>query len=257
MELLNRFRDADREGLPGFENYDKPLEMSLWVLWVAKDKLNRRSLTVHEIVDVLVGVMEVSVKERAIVNSLNRAGAKIHAHSEGGQIHHEIMKAGKEHLLASVGRGSLEVYYFEPGRKYSSKKVLTEKILDELKGGLKVVDPYCDSGTLDILSKAKSEKIEFLTRIDNLRENVKQRFLKDLVDFKAEYANVEFRSYSKSEIHDRYIISGEKLVILGYSLKDLGGKKSFAIVLDKKTSGDVFDALTQNFERRWKAALPL
>jgi hypothetical protein len=76
-------------------------------------------------------------------------------------------------------------------------------------------------------------------------------------NFKSEYPDVEFRSYSRSEIHDRYIMSPEKLVILGYSLKDLGAKESFAIVLDKKTSRDVFDALTQNFNRRWKIARQL
>lgn len=255
--MLKAFTDVNADGLPEFDNYEKPLEMGLWVLWVAKDKLNITKLTVHQIVDILVNVMEVSVKPRSIVNSFNRAVGQVHVQYDGGEVYYQIMKEGKEHLLASTGRGSLKIYYFEPGRRYSSKRVLRERILDELEGEIKIVDPYCDSGTLDILSKKKSKNIKFLTRIENLRESMKQRFLNDLKDFKLEYDDVEFRSYSKTEIHDRYILSDEKLVILGYSLKDLGAKESFAIVLDKRTSKDVFDALTDNFNRRWKASIPL
>jgi len=256
-DLLEKFRDVETDGLPEFDNYDKPLEMGLWVLWVAKEKLNVRSLTANEIVDVIVSVMEVSVDFRGVVNAFNRAKGRIHKHDQGDETYYEIMKSGKENLVESAGGGSLEVFYFEPGKKHTSKRILRESILDELKGELKIVDPYCDSGTLDILSKRKNMNFKCLTLIENLRDKVKKAFLRDLKDFKSEFPNVEFRSYSKSEIHDRYIISDDKLVILGYSLKDLGSKESFALILDKKTSRDVFNALVQNFNRRWKAATPL
>lgn len=256
MELLERFREANTDGLPEFVDYDKPLEMGLWVLWVVKEKLKISRLKADQIAHVLLHAKEISVSTKAITNAFNRAQGKIHKYKESTGIFYEIMKAGKEHLVSQAGTTGVKVHYFEPGKRYSSKSILTKNVLDELKGELKIVDPYCDSGTLDILSSSQN-KIEFLTQTEKLRPNIQQKFLRDLQNFKSEYPNVEFRNYSKSEIHDRYIVSKDKLVILGHSLKDLGAKESFAIVLDRKTSRDIFDALVQNFSRRWKVASPL
>jgi len=255
-EILQEFRTVDTSEFPEFGEYDKPLERGMWILWVVKDKLRINRLSADKIAYLIVHAMEVSVSARAVTNAFNKTKDKkmIHTYKESGGIFYEIMKPGKQHLTSQTSLGGVKLHYFEPGKKHTSKRILRESILDELKGELKIVDPYCDSGTLDILSKSKSRKIECLTRIENLRQKVKESFLRDLRDFKSEYPNVEFRSHSRSEIHDRYIISLDKLVILGYSLKDLGAKESFAIVLDKKTSRDIFDALVGNFNRRWKKA---
>lgn len=256
-ELIKLFKKLDTSDLPDFYSFTEPLEMGLWVLWVAKAKLKMNRLTAHEIAQVIVDAKEVSISARSIINAFNKGRGKIHKYKKPEGTLYEIMKPGKQHLTSQTSLRGVKLHYFEPGKKHTSKRILRESILDELKGELKIVDPYCDSGTLDILSKSKSRKIECITRIENLRQTVKESFLRDLRDFKSEYPNVEFRSHSRSEIHDRYIISSDKLVILGYSLKDLGAKESFAIVFDKKTSEDIFDALAQNFSRRWKGANPL
>jgi hypothetical protein len=44
------------------------------------------------------------------------------------------------------------------------------------------------------------------------------------------------------------------LILLGHSLKDLGSKESFAIKLDKRMAGDVYDSLLEIFNRRWRVA---
>ena len=72
-KILEKFRKVETDSFPKFSKYDKPLEMGLWILWVAKEKLNIRKLTADQIVDVIVGVMEVSIDLRAIVNAFNRA----------------------------------------------------------------------------------------------------------------------------------------------------------------------------------------
>ncbi|MCJ7786630.1 hypothetical protein MUP06_00205 [Patescibacteria group bacterium] len=255
---MEKFRHVKTDGLPEFDNYDKPLEMGLWVLWVAKEKLDVRMLTAYEIADVIVNVMENSIDARAIVNAFNRAkGKKIHIHDIDGETYYEIMGPGKEHLIKKTGEGSIAVYYFEPGKRYQSKRVLATNILADLKGVLKIVDPYGDTGTLDILSKANVEDVQFLIRLDSLSEQNKRRFQRELQDFRSDHPNIKFRNYSKSEIHDRYIISSDKLIILGHSLKDLGSKESFAIKLDKQTAGDIFDTLIGTFNRRWKEASQL
>lgn len=258
-EILQEFRTVDTSKFPEFGEYDKPLERGMWILWVVKDKLRINRLSADKIAYLIVHAMEVSVSARAVTNAFNKTKDKkmIHTYKESGGIFYEIMKPGKQHLTSQTSLGGVKLHYFEPGKKHTSKRILRESILDELKGELKIVEPYCDSGTLDILSKSKSRKIECLTRIENLRQKAKESFLRDLRDFKSECSDIEFRNYSKSDIHDRYIISRDKLIILGYSLKDLGSKESFAIILDKKTAHDIFDTLVGTFNRRWKVASQL
>jgi hypothetical protein len=91
-----------------------------------------------------------------------------------------------------------------------------------------------------------------MTRIDNLNEKDQSRFLREIKDFKTENSNIELRNYPHKDIHDRYIISSEFLAILGYSIKDLGNKESFIILLNKKASKNIVEALNENFDRRWK-----
>ena len=135
--------------------------------------------------------------------------------------------------------------------------MLSQSILESLPGDLQIVDPYCGVRTLDILRDLKNRTIKFLTRIEHLNERKKERFLRELQDFKAEYPQVEFRSYPNTDLHDRYVISEKVLVILGHSLKDLGSKESFAIVLEKESNRNIVETLVENFNRRWKQAIRL
>ncbi len=117
---------------------------------------------------------------------------------------------------------------------------------------MRIVDPYCGERTLDILSNLKNRDIKFLTRVENLRDKERERFLRELKDFKSEHTKIEFKSYPHPDIHDRYIISSDRLVVLGHSIKDLGTKESFAIVLNKDSSKNIVEALIENFNRRWR-----
>ena len=117
---------------------------------------------------------------------------------------------------------------------------------------IQIVDPYCGERTLDILGNVKNRVVKFITRVENLREKNKKRFLRELKDFKSEHPEIEFKNYPHKDIHDRYIISSELLVILGHSIKDLGAKESFAIILNKDMNKNIVEALIENFNRRWK-----
>lgn len=125
------------------------------------------------------------------------------------------------------------------------------------KGELKIVDPYCGERTLDILRDVKNKTVKFLTRVENLGGSQRNRLIRELQDFKSENPKVEFRNYPHTDIHDRYIISSELLVILGHSIKDLGAKESFAIILNKDRSKNAVEALIENFDRRWKQSSSL
>jgi hypothetical protein len=255
--LTTKFSNADTSDFPDFYYYKNPLEMGLWVLWVAKDKLGSKKLTAEEIASVIRDVKEISIDAKSINYSFTPAKGKVHIHHGNGEVYFEIMKPGRDHLLSLIKQGSVEIFYFQPDQKYSTKRTLSKSIMEGLKGKLQIVDPYCSERTLDILRDIKDTKVEFLTRVENLKEKERERFLRELGDFKPEYRNIEFRNYLNTDIHDRYIISERSLVILGHSFKDLGSKESFAIVLDKDNSRNIVEALTENFNRRWKQATKL
>lgn len=251
-EFVKKFKEADKDNFPDFSRCVRPLEMALWVLWVAKDKIGKNKLTGEQIASVIVETQEISVNTNSIINSLNRASDKVHRYYENDEIYFEVMKPGKEYLLSLGKRDIVNAYYFEPDSKFTTKKFLKNQILNSLKGDLKIVDPYCGERTLDILESIKGRPVKFLTRIANLRDRDRNRFMRELIDFKSENPDIEFRNYPNTDIHDRYIISPTSLVILGHSIKDLGAKESFAIVLNKDASKNIVEALIENFDRRWK-----
>ncbi len=256
-EVQTAFAGIDITDFPHFHNYRRILEMGLWVLWVAKEKLGIKKLTAMQIASIIRDVEEVSIEATTIVQSFKRAGRKIHVYLEGGEVLYEIMREGKEHLLSLIKEDIVEVFYFEPGKKYSSKRLLTTKILSALDGELRMVDPYCSERTLDCLRDIKGRSVKFLTRIENIQQKARDRFLRELQDFKTEHPGMEFRNYPNTDLHDRYIISPSSLLILGHSIKDLGGKESFAVVLNEETSRNVVETLSENFDRRWKHSSPL
>lgn len=251
-EVPKRFVEVDTSDFPDFYRYEKPLERGLWILWVAKDRLQIKRLTAEQIASVIRDVKEVSIEARSVTKSFNRAGDKIYTHHENGEVYFEIMKPGKDYLISEMKESSMQVVYFEPGKRYTSKRLLSKNILDSLKGELRIVDPYCSERTLDTLKDIKNEHVKFLTRVDNLREKEREGFLRELQDFKSEKLNIEFRNYLNRDIHDRYIISSDSLVLLGHSIKDLGSKESFAVILNKDASKNIVEAITENFDRRWK-----
>ncbi|MBM3118961.1 MAG: hypothetical protein FJ006_05320 [Chloroflexi bacterium] len=256
-DIIEMFRGVDTSEFPPFDSYNKPLEIGLWVLWVVKDVLQIESMTAEQISSISRDVMEVKLTTESITRAFARAGDRIDTYRSGGELYFRIMKSGREHLLSLANEGGVGVCYFTAGKRYTSKKLLTESILHDLKGELRIVDPYCGERTLDVLSSIKDRPVKFLTRTEKLRQAERTRFLRELKDFQSENPNIEFRDYLHEDIHDRYILSSTSLVILGHSIKDLGSKESFAVVLNETISSDVVRALRENFDRRWDQSYPI
>lgn len=251
-DVVNKFGELDVSDFPDFYTLKTPLERGLWVLWVSKEKLRIEKLDAEQVASIVRDVKEISIDAKSIIYAFNRAGDKIHIYHEDDVTYYKIMKPGKDYLLSEAKEGSVELFYFEPGRRFTSKRILSKGILNNLEGELKIVDPYCNERTLDILKDVGDREVKVLTRVENLREKERNRFLREIEDFKSENRNIEFRSYPHTDIHDRYIISSEFLAILGHSIKDLGSKESFAVLLNRNTSKNIVEALNGNFDRRWK-----
>jgi hypothetical protein len=256
-ELVADFKKANTSDLPDFYSLSGVLEQGLWILYVAKERLNTERLNRGQIEEVARVAMEVSIEDSSLLQAFRRAGNMLHATQVGIFTYYEIMRAGKEHLLKSGMTDKVSVFYFEPGKKFSSKRTLSQQIIQDLRGQIKVVDPYPGVRTLDIMRGVADRPVRFLTRIENLKHSEKEVFLRELKDFAGEHTTIEFRSYPNEDMHDRYIISKANLVLLGHSIKDLGGKESFAIVLSADASRNVASALTEAFDRRWKASNPI
>ena len=256
-EISGRFAEANDSAYPDFYSYENPLERGLWVLWVAKQELGVRRLTAGQIASIIRTVKEIRTSGKSIAQAFKRAGDKIQAYQDGDETRYEIMKPGKDHLLSRAAEGSVQLLSFEPEKRYTSKRLLVGNVFDALKSELRIVDPYCGPRTLDVLSDAGKRTLKFLTRTDNLRGNDRQRFLRELSDFVTENPQAQFRTYPSADIHDRYIISSDCLVLLGHSIKDLGAKESFAVVLPRDVNKDVVDALLARFNQRWQKSIPL
>lgn len=243
------FKTIDTSDFPDFHNFNKPFEMGLWVLWVAKDKLSIRKLSADEISSVIREIKEVSMDSKSITNSFNRsAGKKVHVYKEDSLTKYEIMKAGKDHLKSK--EKSINVLYFEPGKKFASKRILSKDILSNLKGELKIIDPYCNKKTLDILEKSGKDKIKLLTKKSSIGNARKQgSFSRELNDLNSDGYDIEVRDYPNNDIHDRYIISDDSFIIIGYSIKDFGKKETFIAIFDDNE--DIYNQLKSNFDSKW------
>ncbi|MGB3906793.1 MAG: hypothetical protein WBB22_17950 [Anaerolineae bacterium] len=255
--IAHRFAEIDTSDLPDFYALDRPLERGLWVLWAVKEKLGAKKLTAEEIAAIITDVKEISIDAQSITQSFHRAGDKLHTYEQEGDTYYAIMKPGKESLVVRAKEGFVQLFYFEPGKKYTSKRTLSKNVLAALTGELRIVDPYCGERTLDILRAVGDETVRILTRLENIGQKRANRFLRELKDFRSEYPKVEVRDYPDKDIHDRYIVSADSLIILGHSIKDLGGKESFAIVLAADSSADVVKALRDSFDARWRKSKPL
>ncbi|MDG3546625.1 hypothetical protein [Methanobacterium formicicum] len=252
-DIVKKFHETDVSIFPNFDEYNSTLERALWVLWVAKDNLNIPQMNSKQIAAVLIEVKEISINPTSISKAFSRAGNKIHTYSGKEKSSFGIMGEGKEYLRSKINKKITEVCYFEPGLKYTNKKILSEKVLSTLNGELKIVDPYCGKRTLDMLINTNKSKIKMLTNIKNLGRK-QNGFIREYRDFITEYPNVEIKDY-QGNIHDRYIISADSVVLIGYSLKDFGKKETFSVVLGNNE--DIKKQLTNNFDLKWNSSNPL
>lgn len=128
-------------------------------------------------------------------------------------------------------------------------------IIKILKGELRIIDPFYGNGTFFTLSKfGRDKKIKFLSsKLGNEEQNNLTNFNINLKKFKHEFQNIKLKKYDKFyELHDRYIIADNALVLVGYGIKDFANKESFLVFLPQKTVSKFLPILKTIFEKRWK-----
>jgi hypothetical protein len=218
---------------------------ALWVLDKLSDSKER--LSASDIAKYLIEICLVSATRQAIASALEKENGLCNKNKDG----YKIMQAGKTKLQQSNSSG--RIFLINPNESYKAKTVVLKEIFSSMGDEILICDPYIDIKTLDVVFRNidKEKSVRILTQnIQDKPSGVFKRNYEEL--FNEGYKKISIQVYSKSELHDRYILDQNSLWLSGYSLNGIGNKESFLINLGK----DFHQNMLEIFNRRWKAALP-
>lgn len=250
--LLETFRSLDSRTKDALADVDSPLLLSFPTLDIALTEAGVERLTAEHITACLEAA-GVAVNKISISKALSRAGPRVSTTKDlDGETTYKLMTKGKREVENTFGGEMMAVVRIEGGQPRTARLRLGE-MLANLKGTVRICDPYYGLRTLDTLDHLpKSCPIRLLTA----KTNDPQRKIQGaLTDFAKERPNAEFRlAADPKEIHDRYIVTNDGLFLLGHGLKDIGGKESFVVRIDKGLAQDLVKEVSQRFDARWKLA---
>jgi hypothetical protein len=158
-------------------------------------------------------------------------------------------------LLPDEKVDSLVALFVKAGTPHKTRLKL-KSLFKSIKGDIRICDPYYGQRSLIVLdSLTHCNSILFLTKTPDSRETT---FINQvLVEFQSQNPIVEFRKYQGHELHDRYILSDDELVILGHGLKDIGSKDSCIVRLDKNLASGIMQDIRTSFDQKWVKADPI
>jgi hypothetical protein len=253
--LLTTFASLDQHQKEVLADIESPLLLALAALKIAQEKCSIERLPAEHITASLE-CAGIAVSKHSITNALTKARGRVSVtRNETGETLYKLMTKGQREINAVTGSKSMEVLYIKSNQPRTARLKLSE-ILSSLQGEVMICDPYYGVRTLDSLDYVpRTCRIKFITA----KTNETGRKLQGAIsDFKKERSNVEFRiAASPNELHDRYVVTREALFILGHGLKDIGGKESFIIRLDKKLIPDLIQNLISSFNEKWKTGNPI
>lgn len=231
-----------------------PLAKGLLILTLAQEKLGCDYLSADEIV-IILEMLGINVNKRGLINSFNSADdEKIKIDNNGECPKYKAMVIGKESVKEWFLPVGPNVLYVEGGKPFSTRKKLDEIFLS-LKGDIFICDTYLGERSFDIISSfPKISRIKFLT--SNLSDKP-EKIKRVQKDFQKEYPKSEFRLYPNKDLHDRYIVTANKLLIIGHGIKDIGNKESFIIIIDSSIGHDTIDTVITSFNDKWEYSHPL
>jgi len=158
-------------------------------------------------------------------------------------------------LSPSVGSVENRIFFLSGNNAWTDSNKKLPSLINSLEGDICIVDPFYGNGTFFTLEKfGKGRKVRFLSaRLGREEQDNVTKFEANLKKFKKEFKNIKIKKYDKFyELHDRYIIADNALVVVGHGIKDFGNKESFVIFLPKKEVSNFLPTLRTNFEKRWK-----
>jgi hypothetical protein len=247
MSILEGFRSLDESLKERIAEIGSPLKTALAVLWLAYEKFSVEYLTVDAIVACLEAA-GITYKKYVLLKALARAGNKVARKSDDDGIKYKIMIPGKKEVEDLVSGSGINVLFIQANTPRTARKQLAE-YLSKFDGIIKICDPYYGARSLDVLENIpKKCQVRFLTAKTNENASTISRGIKDFV---AEHPRTEIRVYSGGDLHDRYILKSDSLLIVGHGIKDIGNKDSFVIDISKSMAPDLWSNVDSAFDSKW------
>lgn len=252
QQAIRRFEDD----FPSVDQVRTPLDRALWALACHKHTITSPSHISHHDISRLLRKHDVSSSAISIARCLARAGDKVDREGTGKSVRFRIMRPGEDHLRRLKGGESVNVVYVDGSAAWTARRMLIDQIAKKVRDESLIVDKYVGVESLDLLGRFPKEKrIRFVTA--EVSGNA-DRFQRELATFKREYKAIEIRKYPRGqELHDRYLLSGDELYLLGHGFKDFGKKESFLLVLKGPVGKEIRELLKKRFETRWAGSAPL
>lgn len=255
--VVSAFEQLDPSVKEALADLDSPMQRGFAALALAEDNTEYKTLSATTISDALEAA-GVAVEPKQISNAFNKAGDRIKTNKTNEGTYYRLMTTGKREIEPLLEVGPLRVSYIEAGKPRTARKFL-KGMLGDLSGKVRISDPWYGERSLDSLAMIpQSCTVQFLTAQAGGNKASKANLPGALKDFKREHPNVELRKIpNPKQLHDRYILAGDDLLILGHGIKDIGERESFVITISKKVAPDLITSMQGAFNSRWSGSQPI
>lgn len=150
--------------------------------------------------------------------------------------------------------GEIQTVYIEAGKPVTALRKISE-ILEKISGDVLICDNYFGlKSIINLYKLANAKSIKFIC--GNINGD-KDAIVKLLKEYNQERKVLEVKLFDKAQLHDRYIITKDSLIILGHGFADLGNKESLIILIPINLVGDMHLDLTNRFNQKWNGSKPL
>lgn len=252
--LLKTFRDLDLQVKNSLANETSPLKLALAALSIAHDQAKQEYVSLDDLHSALESA-DIAVDRLSLARGIGRAGKRVTRRKIQGGIQYRLAHRGRPEAEEVLGGGDIDLVYIDGTKPRTDRRELAD-VFQDLRGIVRVCDPYYGVRSLDSLELVpKRVNVRFLTGRTN--ENT-TRWAGALSDFKRERPNVELRQANRpQDLHDRYVLSDDRILIIGHGLKDIGSKESFVIALPRTLAEDLVSDIQRSFDQKWASATPM
>ncbi len=251
--ILDGFKKLDKSIKDKLADIESPQKTALSVLQISYDNFKVEYLTPEAIIACLEAA-DISIKKIPLVRALASAGNKVSTKKTDDGIKYKITVHGRRSIENIFSADSLQIIYVQAGTPRTARNQL-KSFLSELKGHVKICDPYYGIRTFDILELIpKSCNVFFLTVNTNENVGSLKRIIKDFI---IEHPKTNIRQYNGNDIHDRYIITDSSFILVGHGIKDIGNKDSFVIKIEKSFAPDLWFQISNLFNNKWSNSISL
>ena len=246
--LIKAFNGLDPKLKAKIVEIDGPLKCAFAALHLARCLTPTAYLSAREI-SVVLEVVDISIEPKSVTNALKKAAKRVNRIEEGGETKYKIMASGIREIEPHIRVGEIGFTFVEAGNKRFGYTDIAG-ILSPLGGLIKVCDPYFGAESIDKLETFTHRcDIRFLTdKIKGDIPSLKRRITSGLPPM---LSIIVKRVSNPNSLHDRYIISNDRIIFVGHGLKDLGNKDSFIIALPRDFSPGSYAATETAFDDKW------